>query len=160
MKAVKKSSPRAHKRSGPLLSKAEADLDKQYDEAEAWGHLRIYVRTRNGWFIWRAFRVFRLAGLPIPEALMVKLDQIAGRLLEAGDHRAIAKALEMTKGVGGPQGRTAAIATINTRAIAQQVNDRIQAGQKKTLAYERVGKPLRKTEKQVKEIYLRWQRKR
>jgi len=66
-------------------------------------HLALYVRTRDGLLIWKAFSEYRKAGLPVPENILAKLDEFAQSLVAARGDSEIATALEMSTGAKGSQ---------------------------------------------------------
>jgi len=126
-------------------------------DAEARGFMSMYARTNNGVYLWYAYAEYRAQRLPIPEALLERLDVVAAKLKHAEGQPDIVAALEMTNSGGGPQGATRARKELRTREMVQDIYDRMSHPSANASAiFARAAKRFRTTPRQARETYRRW----
>jgi len=141
---------------GILVSAAiRADV-AQYNAQRHWA---LYRKTKDGLLVWRMYQEFRKAGVPVPEAIMRKLDQFAERLASAGSADEVAEALQMKQKRGGAAGATKTRGAERSRDIVEAVLNAIRFGGKNpTKAYAEIAERFGTTNKYVKNLYTRWMR--
>lgn len=115
------------------MSEDSAEREKADDElaladAALTKHLAIYNKERTGLSIWRAYAIFRQKGLPVPEQILSQLDLWAARLEEAGKHREIADAIDMTADNGHVKGAKRLSEVEQTYEIAHAVEAYMRFG--------------------------------
>lgn len=129
-------------------------------------HLSLYDVTGNGLLIWKAYAEYRQFGMPVPEAILAKLDEYGERLQTAKDANAVAKALDLQTGKGGPQRETVLQGQERSRDIvrdyhiARIMNSRRSPENRKTmkdLAAE-VGRRHGITGQHVQTRYAQWRK--
>lgn len=139
---------------------------KSFDEFQAahaaHNQLATYLWDRNGLFVWRAYREYRLRGQPIPEIILAKLDQFADRLEAARTQREVASALEIDVMAQGYKRRSLqAQADARSRFLdiisdVQRYLDHPHRRGPKERVYERVAQERNMTKDAVKKLYHRW----
>lgn len=79
-----------------------AHLERDELISEVNDELALYVNKRNGIALWRAYRLCREAGEPVPEVILRYLDRMGRALEDANNAQEIAAAVEMEgRGYGG-----------------------------------------------------------
>jgi hypothetical protein len=138
-----------------------ASFERYEVDHEVGDLLGLYRWTRNGLAVWRMYRAYRDAGLPVHEKILEKLDQWAARLERARGADAVAAAIEMTTKRGGATGAAALKKAERCRSVASDVHLYTTFWGDRSLspmeAYARVAKERRMTPGAVKALWQRWQ---
>ncbi len=128
----------------------------------AWNHAALYPRERNGLLVWRAFAEYRAAGLPVPEAILLKFDEWAARLERVSGAEEVARAVEMTGPgdgrSGGPQGAAHLAKVERARAIVSAVEALTARNVSRAAAHARVARERGMTTAAVRMTCARWSR--
>jgi hypothetical protein len=85
--------------------------------------LRQYLDSRIGLHVWRAYADFRLAGMPVPENILAKLDEWAAALERAENDAQVAAAIEMGT-IGRKPAKTRMAAAERSYLVMEQLNIR------------------------------------
>lgn len=85
---------------------SDSEFKKFLVEESAADDYALYQKTGNGVLIWKIYRLYRKAGLPMPDYILDKLDSYADGVLAGGD-ALVALELKKPKTKGGSQGATA-----------------------------------------------------
>jgi len=143
----------------PVADALETAMKNKFARRNADRHLALYLRTRNGLLIWKAYMEYRQHGLPVPENILLWLDKVAGQLLVARGQEQIVAALEMTGSGGGPQAASLLRGQENARNIVEQFRDARDASVKKRAIHDiahEVGQNFGITAENVKSRYSQW----
>lgn len=114
----------------------------------------LYKKTGNGVLIWKIYRLYRKAGLPVPDYILDKLDNYAEGVIAGGD-ALVALELKKAGTKGGSQGATANSKQEHERDIVFMCRA-LRTRHPPERAYAMTAASFKTTYQVVKNTYLKW----
>ena len=133
---------------------SDSELKKFLVEESAADDYALYEKTGNGVLIWKIYRLYRKAGLPVPDYILDKLDTYADGVMGGGD-ALVALELKKAGAKGGSQGATANSKQEHERDIVLMCHV-LRGRHTATQAYKMTADRFGTTLQNVKNAYSAW----